>query len=479
MSAGAGAEARRTTRGGRRQVWPVNSRWNFMTLGADIAFFSLGLSISSAYTLLPLFAHHLTDNNLLIALIPALRALGQFAPQLLVAPFVERRRRTLPMILVITPMERVPFLLLALGALWLAQGAPALLLGMFLFLVFLATLGSGLVYPAWLDLIARAIPSDWLGRFLGFWSGLGGALGIGGAAIGAALIATFSFPLNFALCFLLTFAAMIVSFVLLALGREPTRDLATQATHTARPPHADAQHADAQEAHTTAPAALSAVAIRWNAAIRRFLAQNLNSWRLLGQDRGLLRLIIASGLLGIATMASALFAVSAIKVGGLSDPEVGVESTVLAIALTGGNFLWGYVGDRWGHRAVLMWGALCAGASAALALWASGFWDYALIFALLGLNLAATQLAQLTYIAEFGPPERRPTYIALASVAYAPFAIGAPLLGGWFANLWGYTPVYALSALVGFGAAIAFQFWVPNSRRAHSSQSSQTSAASH
>ena len=208
-SVGAGTQASRR--------WPANGRWNFVTFGADIAFFSLGLSISSAYTVLPLFAHHLTNNNLLIALIPALRALGTFGPQLLVAPYVERQRRALPMILVITVWERLPFLLLAIGAVWLAQGDPNILLGLFLFLIFLATLSSGLCYPAWLDLIARSIPGDWLGRFFGLWAGLGGALGIGGAAVGAALIAAFPFPLNFALCFSLTFGAFIISFVLLAL----------------------------------------------------------------------------------------------------------------------------------------------------------------------------------------------------------------------------------------------------------------------
>jgi hypothetical protein len=38
--------------------YPAHTWWNFTVLGADIAFFSLGLSISSAYTMMPLFVHH-------------------------------------------------------------------------------------------------------------------------------------------------------------------------------------------------------------------------------------------------------------------------------------------------------------------------------------------------------------------------------------------------------------------------------------
>jgi putative MFS transporter len=134
------------------------------------------------------------------------------------------------------------------------------------------------------------------------------------------------------------------------------------------------------------------------------------------------------------------------------------------VAITAGYFLWGAVGDHQGHRAILVWGSVCAALAALLALVAHGFWAYAAIFLLLGLNLSAVTLAGFTLIAEFGPPARRPTYIALASIAYAPFAIGAPLLAGAIADLWGYAPVYLLTALTGGLAALAFQLWVPDPR---------------
>lgn len=425
---GAGAGAKR----------PAHTRWNFTVLGADIAFFSLGLSISSAYTVLPLFVTHLTSNNEAVALIPAVRALGLYVPPLFVASWVERRRRALPFILKATILERVPYLLLAVGAIWLARGNPGLLLGLFLVMIFLALLGSGLTYPAWLDMVARTIPSDWLGRFFGFWTGLGGLLGIGGAAIAAALLANFTFPLNFALCFLLTFASFVVSFVLLALGREPPRELSAPAPTPATPD------------------------VTWQQGLRREASAILGVLR---ADRGLLRLIGSNALAGVATMSGALFAVSALRVGGLSDAEVGVENTVLFIAMTGGNFLWGALGDAVGHRAVLYWGSVCAALSAVVGIVAHGFWPYAIVFLLLGLTLSATQLATFTFITEFGPPARRPTYIALAAVAYAPFAVGAPVIAGFMANAWGYVPVFVVSAATGLAAAVAFRFWVPDPRR--------------
>ncbi|WIG61886.1 MAG: hypothetical protein OJF49_004635 [Ktedonobacterales bacterium] len=426
---------------------PALPWWNFTMLGADIAFFSLGLAISSAYTVLPLFVHHLTADNVAVAMIPAIRALGLYGPQLLVAAHVERRKHALPFILVATILERVPYLLLAFGALWLAGDHPSLLLGLFFVMIFLALLGGGLTYPAWLDLISRAIPSNWIGRFLGFWTGAGGILGIGGTVIAAAILKTVAWPLNFALCFALTFAAMVISFVLLALGREPERTVRV----------APAQHSGLS----------SSSAIPARAPVKANLRRQARElWELVRNDDALRRLLLSNGLVGFSTMASALFAVSALKLGGLSDAQVGAESTVLFIAMTAGNFLWGAIGDHFGHRAILIWSSLCAALSALLALGAHGFWAYALVFLVLGLNISGVQLAGFTLITEFGPVERRPTYVALASVAYAPFAIGAPILGGILADRWGYPAVFVLTALAALAAMFAFRFWVPDPRRA-------------
>jgi MFS family permease len=427
-------------------------RWNFLVLGADIAFFSLGLSISSAYAVLPLFVHHLTSSNVVVALIPAVRALGQFGPQLFVAPLTERRERALPLILRLTILERVPYLLLAVGTLLLVGRSAGLLLVLFFVMLFLALAGSGLCSPPWLDMIARSIPGGWIGRFFGLWTGIGGLLGIGGAAVAAAILARVAWPLNFAICFALTFVTFIVSYVLLALGREPVREL-PQAPEPSRRGQAAAR------GHAVRALPRGA---RW----RREMREQIRAiWGLLREDGGLRRLIAGNALAAVATMAGALFAVAALRRGGLTDAEVGVESTILFVGSTAGYFLWGAIGDRYGHRTVLVWGAVCAAASALLALWAHGFAIYALVFLLLGLNLAAVTLAGFTFITEFGPVERRPTYIALSSVAYAPFAVGAPIVGGWLADAWGYAPVFALSALAGAAAVVVYQWLVPDPRR--------------
>lgn len=416
--------------------WTPTARWNFMAFGSDIAFFTFGVNLSSAFVIFPLFVHHLTPDNSIVALVAALRAAGQYVPQLLVASRVERRRHALPLLLKVTILERVPYLVMAGGAILLASRNSTALLVVFLSMVLLATLGSGLSFPPWLDMLARSMPQGWLGRFLGFWSGVGGIMGIGGAALAAYILATIPWPYNFAACFALTFLAMVISFVLLALGREPARELAPHVTPSA--------------AETTS-AAPHSVATQLRAI-----------WQVLREDGGLRRLIAVNALATFATMGSALYAVASLKLGGLTNAQAGAETTILVIASTAGNFLWGALGDRWGHKAVLVCGALAGGASALVALVAHGVVAYGVVFLLIGLSLAANFLAGLTFIAEFAPNAKRPTYSALAAVAVAPFAIIAPLFAGWVADLWGYLPVFWIAAVAGVVAAVAYQFWAPN-----------------
>jgi MFS family permease len=187
---------------------------------------------------------------------------------------------------------------------------------------------------------------------------------------------------------------------------------------------------------------------------------------ILRADPTFARYLVANAISGVATMAGALFAVAAARQGGLSEGQVGVEGVVLIIAMTLGNFLWGFVGDHLGHRAALVWGSVCAGGAAALALGAHGVWWFGLAFFLLGLSVSATQLTQLTATGEFGPIGRRASYIALMSVTYAPFAVGAPLLGGWMADHWGYGVVFTLSAVFGLLAALGYALWGPRAGRA-------------
>ncbi|MGI8858106.1 MAG: MFS transporter [Thermomicrobiales bacterium] len=408
-------------------------RWNFTVMGLDLTLFVLGINFASVYGILPLFVHHLSASNLALGAIPALRA-ANLLPPLFVAGFTERLARKKPFVIGWTIVERLPYLALALATPLLATTRPTALLWLLFAMIALSTLAGGVATPAWLDLLSRMFPADWRGRFFGLSSALGGLLGVAGSAGAAYLLAHFGWSTGGALCFACTFVCLAISFVFIALGREP-------------PP-----------APRTATVPVRAVA---RSVWRRLPA-------LIRADGNLRRYLLTIALVTCAGAAAAFYVVDAKRSLGLTDAEASLFAVLLLIAATVGSIVWGYIGDHRGHKRVVVAGAACTGGAALVALVARHAWGgvagYCLVFVLVGLGSSALQLASLTFIVDFAPPEQRPTFIGVAMLTQAPFAFGAPVLAATIADRWGYPTVFILTALLGTLATLVVARYVRDPR---------------
>ena len=98
---------------------------NVVALAVDFGLFLVGLSFASVATILPAFARHLDAPNVVIGAIPAVMTAGWWLPSLFAAGHTQALARKLPFVLRYTVWERVPFLVLAAVAFWVAPVAPA------------------------------------------------------------------------------------------------------------------------------------------------------------------------------------------------------------------------------------------------------------------------------------------------------------------------------------------------------------------
>jgi MFS family permease len=407
-------------------------RWNFTVMGLDYSLFLLALSFASVYGVMPLFVHHLTTSNLALGFIATVRAVGSSLPPILVAAYTERLRRKKPFLLVMTTFERLPYLVLALLTPLLATSHPILLLWLFFALIGVGTWFGGVGLPAWLDLMARMLPVDWRGRFFGFAAAFGGALSVAGASIAALLLERFAWPVNFALCFGCTAACLAISFLFIASGREP-------------PP---VGHLETRDQHAK------------------------GYWRqlpgILRADRNFTLYLIATALISAAGMATSFYTIDAKRVLQLSDAAAGVFAVVLLASSTVGNIVWGYLGDHLGHKWVVVCGASCTGLAALVALLVRGsglgLLGFGLVFMLVGLATSGIQLAALTFVIDFAPEARRPTYVGLANLANVPFTAGAPLVGGIVADHAGYPAVFTISLVLALAGTLLVQRYVIDPR---------------
>lgn len=396
-----------------------NLRHNLLVNIMDGAFFGLGLGFASYVTIIPLFLATLTDSTMLIGLVATVHTIGWQLPQVLTAARVSRLPLYRPMVLYMTFHERWPFLGLALIALLVGSLSPDLALLLVILMVVWQSFGGGFTATAWQSMISKIMPIRTRGTFFGLQSAAANLMMSIGAILAGLMLGLLPAPYNFAACFFFAALSMGASFAFLAATRENSRDTAEMK---------------------------SGVEVRsdfWQ-----------TSWRLLSSDSNFRYFILARMLSQIAQMALAFYTIYATRQFGMSPEVAGVLTGVLGLTQTITAPLAGSLGDRFGHRVVLMFGNMIMALSATLAVWAPELNWFYLVFALAGVVNGVQWTSIIAITVEFGTDENRPFYIGLSNTLTAPVTLLGPVLGGWLADTVSFGATFSVSVVGGVLATI-------------------------
>ncbi len=404
----------------------TNLRRNFAALSLEMGFFGLGLTLSSNATVLSAFATRLGASNLLIGTLPALQSIGWAIPALFGANFADRKPRKLPFVLKYTTLERVPFLLIGIMALLLAETQPTAALVATLSLVAIASLSTGFVLPGWLDLVGKVIPSHIRGRFFGMSSIISGLLGMGGAAIVGLLLTDFPFPLGYAICFLSTFAAYALSYVSIAFTQE-------HPVQTSKP----------QTSISTYLRSLPGV---------------------LSADHNFSALLGARALGTASAMGLSFYTAFALKGLGAEDGQVGTFAFCMLAVQTASTPFYGWIADKYGHKLVLILGAIAIVLGSIIALRAQNPQDMYFVFAAAGAYWGSMNVSNFGILLAFGDAKDRVTYVGIANTLLSPVGLIATLAAGLVADRAGYGLVFTASALFAFLGLIVLATFVHEPR---------------
>jgi len=372
----------------------------------------VGLSFASQATILPAFAASLGAPNVVLGAIPAVMTLGWFLPSLFAAGHTEALTQKLPFVLRHTVWERAPFLVLAVAAFVAADLAPQLVLGVLLAMLLVVTGVGGVLMPAWMDIVGRAIPVTLRGRFFALSNLAAAGVGFAGSFLTPHVLAVVRAPASFGVCFLCASACMALSYLALALVREPA-------------------------ATTSSPA------VALGTYLRRIPP-------LLRRDANLRWFLVARAFVVVSTMGGGFYTVYALRAWDAPAAEAGVFTGLLLAGQIMGNVTLGWVADRLGHRLVIVAGVAAIVGANVLALGAPSLGAFGAVFLLTGVQGAAISISNLSVLLEFAPvPEEQPTYVGLGTTLMAPVALAAPLTAGLLADALGFTAVFALSAAAG------------------------------
>jgi Na+/melibiose symporter-like transporter len=314
---------------------------------------------------------------------------------------------------------RLPLLVIALALWLLAPSAPLLCLAIIAVSYLAIMLAVHVNAPPWMDLLAETIDESLLGRLMGYRHGLSAVISFFLAGpVCAAVIAAFAFPRNYVMLYLVAFTAGAFSWLLFSRVDEI-------------PGHA---------------------APNDRKASRAYFRDLLGS---VAKDRDYRWLLLYRGISRFAFAAMPFFTLAAVQSFGIGEATAaGAFIPALAAGKIGGNFLFGRVSHRTGHKVILGGGAVTLAAAAVLAAFApSGAWYIAVLF-LWGLGSAGRTVSDVPFMTAVAPRGRRVGYISLMMVAVTPFAVTAPLAAGNVMETFGHAPLF-----LGTAACLLLALW--------------------
>ncbi len=413
-----------------------NLNWNFSVNVLDNMFYALAISLVSQETIMPLLVSELTDSTIVVGLIPAIFSLSFLLPQLFVANHAGGLRRKLPFVLLGSGLlQRLPYPLIGLALLLFAVEAPAIALLLFFIGIATAAFGGGIVTPAWFTMIGKVIPTRRRGIFFGLADGGGLLMGVIGAYFVGRVLDIVDYPGSFALLFLVCGLIHAISWFSLSLTREPPSDAVKEAVPL-------------RHYFRRLPTVL-----RDHTNFRRFL--------------------IGYALLRLSMMSVSFFIVFGNINYELSGADIGMLNAIFIGTQAVMRLLFGWLGDRWGHKRNLVISAASMALAAAFALNSADVAGLIPAFVCLACALSSDMVSHFNIVLEFADPADQPTYIGLTNTLMAPFTFAGPIAAGWIAAN-DISRLFIVSLTFGAIGAALLWWWVREPRYTRKQKSGKT-----
>lgn len=396
---------------------PVNGaadlKRRFRRISSAGIFFQGGAAAVDTSTFIAALVHGLTGSALAVGTVAAIARYGWLFPQLFIGYLAQRHARRLPFYM-IGAFGRAACLGGIAGVLALANSSPKIsFITLFFILWTVYAFVSGVVAVPYNDIVARSIPSERRSRLLAARFFGGGLLALAVAAAGRQFLSLYSFHAAYAMILLLGSLLLFVSAISFVSAGEPRS-----------PPD---------------PASAT--------SFGEFVRSGLDVF--LGNRQ--FRLFVCAQWLGGVTAMALPFYILQVTASKSPGSDVAI---LLAAQTSGGllaNPLWGWWGDRRGKRTLLEIVAAFGAVPPAFTLvWIAtgGHWTelvipwFTAVFFLLGAIENGRTIAQLGYLMEISPDERRPAYSGYFNALAAPAAL-LPVAGGAVAQVTSFAAVFA------------------------------------
>jgi len=403
-----------------------NFRWNFAVNIMYGLFGTTGWRLIFAPTFVPDYMYKLGGSNLIVGLLLSIGGASRFLTPLLIVPLVEHRPYIKRQAVLVGMLMRSQVLLMALAGFFLST-RPNIAVFFICYSLFNMFLGmQNVVYNT---VMAKVIPVERRGRFIGFREFLGGITASLVALVAGKLIHDLEFPHSYAATYLLAFVLTLAGLLFFSFTREPAT-----------------------------PALLKKIP----------LLERLRSMpALVKEDRNFANYCICRGIGSLALMANPfliLYMGNKMAIGGI---QLGQLTFCYFIAQTSINLFMGRVADRSGFRRVFIISvSIWTLAMAALVVAPASYMLAVVIFLALGSGVGGFNMSMSNMVLEFGETAELPMRLAVVnSIGEMATSIG-PLLAGFLADNVSYRAVFTISICCTIAALLVMRFRVSEPRYA-------------
>jgi len=200
-----------------------NLKWNAPVLLMEAGLFIFGLAVFDGATVFPVLMNKLGSPDWLIGVTRFLQTIGFAVPSLIAAHYIHGRPYHKRFMLGTTAVGRSLVQTLWPVILFFGRDHPRLALGYIVVVYSAFWMVDGFCAVSWTDIVAKAIPSSFRGRFFGLMQSISGVLAVvaGGIVTWVLEKQAFGFPENYAVLAAFWAGSSVTSFLFLTSVREP------------------------------------------------------------------------------------------------------------------------------------------------------------------------------------------------------------------------------------------------------------------
>jgi MFS family permease len=396
------------------------SKRNYILMFLDTVLFVNAMAFLSINSVIPYFLNNLGATTFQISLASALTGIGTFISQPIFSRIAMKLPYKIKTFIKVLSIQRIFFLIFVISIPFIASKNPSTMIMIFLICWGIFNFFVGSYSPFFMTIMPKLILSHERGRLIGFAGAMGNIIAVGSSVIIGVLLSNIPYPYNYTIIFAIGTVLLILDVVDFMLMRNEPAD----------------EH------------------------ILKDLSyfQYINYLPVvLKHNKKYSYMVLGFVFFVVTNVSLAYYSLHAIRDFHAGAAQIAIFTGLAVVANTVSGMIFGVIADRFGHKYVLQYSALCGLIGGIIVLLLPGLVSIYTAFALSTICASGYQLSCSMLIIQEAPKKDLPIYISVNVMVTLIVSSIFTLLSGYIIDKLSFTPVFFVTCAAGLGAFIIFK----------------------